>query len=144
MLSRAETVRRTLPWRPFPVVADQRDPLDARVASVRLLGDFLNPIDLGEARSGRRSAEARERFGEHKNTNPPLPFVFVIDPLRMLLRCRNRHARLADELHRKGEAKRWPGPSLLATLFTAFRVCQTVTASTAGWAKIGFTVGPRR
>src|ERR1700730_15869205 len=60
----------------------------------------MSPIVLGAARPSRRLAEAGERFGKHKDAGRPLAFVFVIDPLRMLLGRRDRHARLADELHR--------------------------------------------
>ena len=63
------------------------DPLDAGVAGIEQMGDFISPIVLGAAWPGCCLAEARKRFGEHKNTGHPFAFVFVIGPLRMLL-CR--------------------------------------------------------
>ena len=83
LLGRKRFVERPLGVR-VQVVADQRDSLDARVAGVQQMGDFLSPIVLGAAWPGRHLAEAGERFGEQEDTGGPLPFVFVIDPLRML------------------------------------------------------------
>ena len=45
------------------IVADQRDPLDAGIARIEQMGDFMSPVVLGAARPGRRLAEAGQRLG---------------------------------------------------------------------------------
>ena len=81
------------------VIAYQRDPLTARIASVQQMRDFLSPIVLGAARSGYRLSTVGDRLNKDKDAHRPLPFVFIVDPLRMLPSCRDRHTRLTNELH---------------------------------------------
>jgi hypothetical protein len=50
-------------------------------------------------RSRRRLTESRQRFDEHEDAHGPLPFVFVIDSIRMLFRGGNRHLGFANQLH---------------------------------------------
>src|SRR5258708_12442429 len=84
LLGRKRFVERSLGVR-VQIVADQRDPLDAGVARIEQMGDFMSPIVLGAARPGRSLPEAGDWFGAHKNTSPSLPFAFVFYPSRLLL-----------------------------------------------------------
>ena len=81
------------------VVADEGHGVAIDIVSVHQVGHFDRPIDFRAAGAGRRLAEGGEGFNEHNNARGPLAFVLIIDPFRMVLRGRNRHASFTEQLH---------------------------------------------
>ncbi len=82
------------------IVAHHDHFLARRVTAFQQARHFRRPVGLGPGRPHAHLTPARQRFGEHEDVGRARAFVFVVDPLAVVLRRRDRRARLLQKLHR--------------------------------------------